>query len=65
MARLVPIAAIPLDFLKLVATLLRLAAPLTVALNCLAEILLGLVDTLVAVVARPRARRATRQQQCP
>jgi hypothetical protein len=69
MSLLVPIAvtaATPLCLLKLVATFLRLAAVLTVAVNCLAEIFLGLVDALVAlavVIARLRARHAARQQQ--
>ena len=69
MALLVPIAvpaATPLCLLKLVATFLRLAAVLTVAVNFLSEFFLGLVDTLLAlavVVARLRARHATSQQQ--
>jgi hypothetical protein len=69
MALLVPIvvaAATPLCLLQLVATFLRLAAVLTVAVNCLSEIFLGLVDTLVAmavVITRLRARYATCQQQ--
>jgi len=69
MALLVPIAvtaATPLCLLKLVATFLRLAAVLTVAVNCLSEIFLGLLDALVAlavVIARQRARHAARQQQ--
>jgi hypothetical protein len=69
MALLVPIvaaAATPLCLLKFVATFLRLGALLTVAGNCLSEISLGLVDTLVAlavVIARLRARHATSQQQ--
>ena len=69
MALLVPIAvpaATPLCLLKLVATFLRLAALLTVAVNCLSEIFLGPVDTLLAsavVIARLRARHATSQQQ--
>jgi len=49
-----------------VATFLRLAALLTVAVNCLSEIFLGPVDTLLAsavVIARLRARHATSQQQ--
>jgi hypothetical protein len=51
---------------KLVATFLRLAAVLTVAVNCLSEIFLGPLDALVAlavVVARLRAHRSARQQQ--
>jgi hypothetical protein len=69
MALLVPIAvttATPLCLLKLVATFLRLAAVLTVAVNFLSEFFLGPVDTLLAlavVVARLRARHATSQQQ--
>ncbi|MGA9057547.1 MAG: hypothetical protein WB763_13670 [Terriglobia bacterium] len=69
MALLVPIAvaaATPLCLLKVVATFLPLGAVLTVAVNCLSEIFLGLVDTLVAlavVIARLRARCATSQQQ--
>jgi hypothetical protein len=69
MALLVPIAvtaATPLCLLKLVATFLRLAAVLTVAIDCLSEIFLGLVDALIAlavVIARLRARHAARQQQ--
>jgi hypothetical protein len=69
MALLVPIAvpaATPPCLLKLVATFLRLAALLTVAVNCLSEIFLGPVDTLLAsavVIARLRARHATSQQQ--
>jgi hypothetical protein len=43
------LAAIPLGLLKLVATFLRLAAVLTVAVNCLSEIFLGVVDTLATV----------------
>jgi hypothetical protein len=68
MALLVPIAfpaATPLCLLKLVATFLRLAAVFTVAVNFLSEIFLGLVDTLLAmavIIARLRARHATRQQ---
>jgi positive regulator of sigma E activity len=66
-ALLVPIAvtaATLLYFLELVATFLRLATVFTVAVNCLSEIFLGLVDPLLAlVVARPRARHATSQQQ--
>ena len=61
MALLVPIvvavavaAATPLCLLELVATFLRLAAVLTVAVNCLSEIFLGLVDTLVAIGGRYR-----------
>ena len=69
MALLAPIAvtaATPLCLFKLVATFLRLAAVLTVAVDCLAEIFLGPVDALVAlavVIARLRARHAARQQQ--
>jgi hypothetical protein len=58
--------ATPLCLLELVATFLRLAAVLTVAVNCLSELFLGLVDTLIAmavVITRPRARYATSQQQ--
>jgi hypothetical protein len=44
------VAATSLCLLKFVATFLRLAAVLTVAFNCLSEILLGLVDTLDAIV---------------
>jgi nicotinamide riboside transporter PnuC len=61
----VVVAATPLCFLKLVATFLGLAAVLTVAVNCLSEIFLGLVDTLVAmavVITRLRARHPTCQQ---
>jgi hypothetical protein len=49
-----------------VATFLRLAALLTVAVNCFSKIFLGLVDTLVAlavVIARLRVPHATCQQQ--
>jgi hypothetical protein len=59
MALLVPVvifAATPLRLLELVATFLRLAAVLTVAVNCLSEILLGPVDTLVALAVRARLR---------
>jgi hypothetical protein len=59
-------AATPLCLVKLVATSLRLSAVLTVAVNCLSEIFLGLVDTLVAmavVITRLRARHATSQQK--
>ena len=69
MAQLVPIvvaAATPLCLLKFVATFLRLAALLTVAVNCFSKIFLGLVDTLGAlavVITRLRARHATSQQQ--
>jgi len=62
---IVLVAATPPCLLKLVATFLRLAAVLTVAVNCLSEIFLGLVDTLLAmavVIARLRARHATSQQ---
>ena len=58
-------AATPLCLLQLVATFLRLAALLTVAVNCFSKIFLGLVDTLVAlavVIARLRERRSTSQQ---
>jgi hypothetical protein len=41
-------AATPLRLLKFLATFLRLAALLTVAVNCSSKIFLGLVDTLVA-----------------
>jgi hypothetical protein len=69
MALLVPIAvtaATPLCLLKFVATLLRLAAVLTVAVDCLSEIFLGLVNALVAlavIIARLRTCHAARQQQ--
>jgi hypothetical protein len=69
MAPLVPIAvaaATPLCLLKLVATFLRLAALLTVAVNFLSEFFLGPADALLAlavVIARLRARHATSQQQ--
>ena len=66
MALLVPIAvtlATPPGLLKLAATSLRLSAVLTVAANCLTQIFLGPVDTLLAVIARPRTRRAASQQQ--
>ena len=68
-ALLVPIevaAANPLCLLKLVAAFLRLAAVLTVLVNCLSKLFLGLVDTLVAmavVIARLRARHAANQQK--
>jgi hypothetical protein len=48
------------------ATFLRRAAVLTVPVNCLSQIFLGLVDTLVAmaaVITRQRARHATSQQE--
>jgi len=66
---LVPIAvtaATPPCLLKLVATSLRLAAVLTVAVNFLSEFFLGPVDPLLALavaIARLRARHATNQQQ--
>jgi hypothetical protein len=69
MALLVPIvvaAATPRCLLKLVAASLRLAAALAVAVNCLSQIFLGLVDTLVAmavVITRLRASHATSQQK--
>jgi tellurite resistance protein TehA-like permease len=69
MALLVPIvvtATTPLCLLKLVATFLRLAAVLTVAVDCLSEIFLGLVNALVAfavVIARLRTCHTARQQQ--
>jgi len=59
-------AAIPLCLVKLVTPFLRLAAALTVFVNCLSEIVLGLVDTLVAFVVpitRLRARHAASHQQ--
>jgi len=59
-------AATPLRLLKFLATFLRLAALLTVAVNCFSKIFLGLVDTLVAlavVIARLRVPHATCQQQ--
>jgi hypothetical protein len=68
MVLLVPIVVVtaaPLCLLKLVATFLRLAAVLTVTVNCLSQIFLGLVNTLVAmavVITRLRARHATCQQ---
>jgi hypothetical protein len=68
MALLVPIvvaaATLP-HFLKLVTTFLRLAAVLTVAVDCLAEILFRLVDAILAlavVVAGLRERRTASQQ---
>jgi len=69
MALLAPIAVIaatPPCLLKLVATFLRLAAALTVAVNFPSEFFLGPVDTLLAtavVIARLGARHATSQQQ--
>ncbi|MGD0227804.1 MAG: hypothetical protein ABSF71_36300 [Terriglobia bacterium] len=69
MALLAPIAvtaATPFCLLKLVATFLRLAAVLTVPVNCFPEIFLGLVDALVAltvIIACLRARHAASQQQ--
>jgi hypothetical protein len=69
MALLVPItvtAATPLCLLKLVATFLRLAALLTMAVDSLSEIFLGVVDALIAlaiVITRPHARHAAHQQQ--
>jgi hypothetical protein len=56
-------AATPPGLLKLAAALLRLAAVHTVAANGLTQIFFGPVDTLLAVVARPGARRAAHQQQ--
>ena len=59
-------AAFPLCLLKFVATFLRLAAVLTVAVNFFSKIFLGLVDTLVALadaIARLRERRSPSQQQ--
>ncbi len=59
-------AATPLCLPKFVATFLRLAALLTVAVNCILKIFLGLADTLVAlpvVIARLRERRSTSRQQ--
>ena len=44
-------AATPLCLLKFVATFLRLAALLTVAVNCLSKIFLGVAETLVALAA--------------
>ena len=69
MVPLVPVAvtaATPLCLFQFVATSLRLAAVLTVAVDCLAEILLGFVDALFAlaiVITRPRLRHAAHQQQ--
>jgi hypothetical protein len=69
MALLAPIvvaAATPVCLLKLVATSLRLAAALTVAVNGLPEIFLGLVDTLVAMavlITRLCACHATSQHK--
>ncbi len=69
MSLLVPVAvtaATPLWLIKLVATSLRLAAVLPVAVDRLSEIFFGLVDALVAlavVIVRLRACRAVRQQQ--
>jgi len=59
-------AATPLCLLELVATFLRLAALLTVAVNCFSKVFLGIVDTLVAladVIACLRERRSSSQQQ--
>jgi hypothetical protein len=55
-------AATPSRLFKLVALFLRLPTALAVAVNCLSEIFLGLVDTLgtIAVVI---ARRRRREQQ--
>jgi hypothetical protein len=64
---IVVVAATPLRLLQFVATFLCLAAVLTVAVNCLSEIFLGLVDTLFAmavIITRLRERRSTSQQQC-
>jgi hypothetical protein len=47
-----------------VSTSFRVGAALTVAINRLAEIFLGPVDALIAVIARPRSRCAASQQQC-
>jgi hypothetical protein len=50
------------------AAFIRLAAVLTVPVNCLSKLFLGFVDTLVAmavVIARLRARRAASQQKHP
>jgi hypothetical protein len=59
------LAAIPVGPLQLVATFLRLAAVLTVAVNCLSEIFLGVVNTLatVAVVIGCPCKRDTANQQ--
>jgi hypothetical protein len=65
LAPIVVVAATPLCLLKLVATFLRLAALLTVAVNCLAQIFLSLMDPLLAmavVITRLRARHPTCQQ---
>jgi len=59
-------AATPPCLLKFVATFVRLAALLPVAVNCFSKIFLGIVDTLLAlavVIARLRERRSTSQQQ--
>jgi hypothetical protein len=58
-------ATAPLCLLKLVPTFFRLAAVLTLAVNCLSQIFFGLVDTLLAmavVITRLRARHPTCQQ---
>jgi hypothetical protein len=59
------LAATPPCLLKLVATLLRLTAVLTVFVNCFSEILLGVVDTLttVTVVIGCPCERTTANQQ--
>ena len=46
---MVLIAATPPCLLEVVATFLRLAALLTVAVNCLSEVFLGVVDALATV----------------
>lgn len=64
----IAVAATPLCLLKLMAAFIRLAAVLTVPVNCLSKLFLGFVDTLVAmavVIARLRARRAASQQKHP
>jgi hypothetical protein len=66
LVHIVVTAATLLYLLEFVAAFLRLAAVLTVAVNCFAEIFLGLVDTLIALVVVTtclRARRDARQQQ--
>jgi hypothetical protein len=69
MALLVPVAvtaATPLCLYKFVATPLRLAAVLTVAIDCLLEIFLRLVNAsfaLPVVITRSRLRHAAHQQQ--
>jgi hypothetical protein len=63
---MVLLAATPPCLLKLVATFLRLAAALTVAVNCLSEIFLGVVDTLATVpvvIGRLCERDTARQQR--